>query len=272
MKLGFLGTGAISEAVIRGLLTCGGLNRPVLVSRRNENRSNRLADEFSLVQIVDDNQKIVDESSIVFIAVLPEQVRDLLSKLQFREEHIVANFAAGITNEELLQFVAPATRVHRLIPMPPIEYGLGPIPIHPPCPTLAQLFGPVGSIIDIEDERYFEVLTAGSSVMGIYFEMIAVLSRWINRRGLPNDAAAIYATSLMQSLSKVAAECDADGLQELSKDCLTPGGLNEQVLNESHDCNWFAELETRLENIAARIERQNICSTCPVNEPENDKL
>ena len=72
--LGFLGCGKISSCVIRGYESAAGVGRPVriIVSQRSEAKSKALAEEFpEFVQIAESNEKLVEDSDIVFVGLLP---------------------------------------------------------------------------------------------------------------------------------------------------------------------------------------------------------
>lgn len=254
LKLGFIGTGGITEALITGMLNQNSFAGDVLVSRRTEARSSKLAAQFSHVTVVADNQAIVDATDWVFISVLPSQTESLLRDLRFREEQTVISMVAGRPLESLRSLVAPATNVFRIIPMPPIELGLGPIVITPPDETLCELFGKFGTAVPVKDEDQFSVFSASSAIMAAYFEWTAAQARWIEAQGVPKEQASVYATSLIRALAEMTMHVDADGLQAMSRECLTAGGLNEQVLNESIEENWFEQMDQRLDRIAQRLE------------------
>ena len=121
MKLGFIGTGAIAEALIIGMIEHGGFDGEVRISRRSERRSQVLSARFSNIDVLDDNQAIVDKSDWVFVAVLPLQAASLIGELKFREQQTLISLVAGISVEQLKELIAPCQRVHRIIPLPPIE-------------------------------------------------------------------------------------------------------------------------------------------------------
>ena len=80
MKLGFIGTGVISDAMIRGLLSTGDAVSEIIVSRRGREFSQKLATEFDTVRVEDDNQAIMDAADIVFLAVRPQIAEQVLSR------------------------------------------------------------------------------------------------------------------------------------------------------------------------------------------------
>ena len=149
MRLGFIGTGAISEHVIIGLIQHGGFEEPILVSERSRHRSERLASRFSNVTAESDNQTIVDQSDVVFLGTLPQQTLSVLDSLAFRPEQTIVSMPAMISVEQVAEKVKPASRIHRIIPMPPNEMGVGPIPVYPPSPELTALLSPLGTVLSL---------------------------------------------------------------------------------------------------------------------------
>ena len=253
MKLGFIGIGAISEHVITGLLQHGGFDEIVVVSERSNHRSARLADRFTNVEVEPDNQTIVDRVDVVFVATLPEQILDLLDTLAFRQGQAIVSMAAIVSVEQIAEKVHPASRIHRLIPMPPNELGVGPIPIYPSCPDLAALLSQIGTVIPVEDQQQFSTFSASSALMATLFELVATNARWLESKGVAAEVASQYSTALFHSLATQSRELKAEELRTLSTDCLTVGGLNEQVLNATRNEGWYEELEAELDKILERI-------------------
>ncbi len=253
MTTGFIGTGAISEAIIVGLYTCGGYSESILVSRRSEERSRTLADRFQQIEIVDDNQQLLDRCDQVFIGVLPQQTEALLSSLTFADHHRVVSLAAGLSLERIRELVVPATQCFRAIPMPPIEYGLGPTPLCPPDNKLEALFNSIGNAVPIEDEVQFSVFASGSASMATFFDLVANIANWMEVEGVDPEQAALYTSSMMHALAALTTKVDSENLQLMSQACLTPGGLNEQVLLGCQSENWSGTLRAQLDQIMLRL-------------------
>ena len=108
MKLGFIGTGVITEAMVRGLCGPGGHQEPIHVTERSRARSQRLAAAFANVTVLPDTQTVVDQSDWVIVALRPEHASGILSSLHFRPRHRVISLVAGLH----LQTVA-STRCRR---------------------------------------------------------------------------------------------------------------------------------------------------------------
>ena len=254
MKIGFIGTGAIAEAVITGMLHQQAFDGGVVVSLRSAVRSQRLAETFPKIVVESDNQKIVDQVDWVFVSVLPGQAVDVLSGLTFQPEQFVISMIAGRSIDSIVTLVAPAKHVFRIIPMPPIELGMGPMVITPRSEELGRLFENVGTPIQIDDEDQFSVFSAASAIMASFFEFVASQARWIEANGVPKKEANRYASSLIRALSEMSTNATADDMQSLAQECLTAGGLNEQVLNESCEEDWFGQMDRRLDRIVQRLD------------------
>ena len=72
--LGFIGTGHIASAVIKGLLKDKERPFNIVVSPRNKDIALALSQQFSTVTVAGSNQEVLDRSDVVFIAVLPNIV------------------------------------------------------------------------------------------------------------------------------------------------------------------------------------------------------
>jgi pyrroline-5-carboxylate reductase len=117
VRLGFLGTGAITEAVVAGL--CAAPDAPsFLISPRNAARSRALATQFPNVRVASDNQAVLDQADTVFLAVRPQDIVAALDGLRFRREQTIISFVALLPMARLKGLVTPAERICRAVPLP----------------------------------------------------------------------------------------------------------------------------------------------------------
>ena len=253
MRIGFIGTGGISEAIIRGMIGCANHVDPIFVSTRSASRSSRLEAEFQNVTAFDHNQEIVDRSDWLVLAVLPGQAENVISELKFSSTHTVISLVAGLEYQNLVNGLAPCVDICRMIPLPPIEFGVGPLPIYPAHGSITDFFSKLGTVIPVDQESWFTLFSANSALMANFFEWIAWQSRWMQEQGMPQSEAAQYACSFATGLATLAARCDAEQLEALSQECLTSGGLNEHVLNESLAMEWFERLRLPLDQVLKRL-------------------
>lgn len=253
MKIGFIGTGAIAEAMVCGMIRHGEFQDEVFVSLRSEHRSQKLANEFSNVSVLSENQKIIDRSDWVFLSVLPNQAESLLQKLTFRAEQTVFSLIAGLNLDGLRRLIS-AENVFRIIPLPPVELGVGPIPLIPPDKVVCEFLNRFATCVEVTDEVHFSKFSAASAAMASFFEMQASLARWLKTKDIPAEASAQYTTATYEALCAMSSQSDWDELQQLSDHTQTVGGLNEQVINELRELGWFEMFTDRIERISKRLD------------------
>ncbi len=254
MIIGFLGTGAISEAIIHGLCDKANYSDRILISQRSPERSAKLVHDYEQVEAVNENVLLVEKSDWLIVAVLPDQVEATLGKLTFRSDQKVISLAAGISLARLSEWVFPCTNVSRAIPMPPIEFGMGPVALCPQDPSIEALFERIGTAVSVSDEEQFNLFGAASSLMADYFDQVAAVSSWMESHAMAPDTAARYTTSLYHALASLTLGQTPDALKSMSAECLTPGGLNEQFLRSRTASGSRDTLKMGLDDILARLE------------------
>lgn len=254
MIIGFLGTGVITEAIVRGLYDIANYDDTILVSKRSTTRSAQLAGDYSKVHVVDDNRQLAEKSDWIIVSVLPEQVWEVLSELDCRPEQKIISLAAGVSLEQLHTWAAPATDVVRVIPMPPIEHGLGPVAMCPADADVEELFEKIGTCVAVSDEAQFNLFGAASALMADFFDQVSGVTQWMSEKGLQTSTAARYTTALYHALADLTVRQSAERLHEMSEACQTPGGLNAQFLARRNQLGTKQSLTEGLDDILTRLE------------------
>ena len=90
MKLGFIGTGKITSSVITGICGSSIKYRKIIISSRNNKIAKRLKKNFKRISIEKNNQKIVDNSNWVFLAVTP-RVGEKIIKITYLLKLLLRN-------------------------------------------------------------------------------------------------------------------------------------------------------------------------------------
>ena len=101
MNLGFIGTGKIASSVIIGICNSKIKYKRIYVSSRNKKIALSLRKKFKKIFIEKDNQKIVNNSNWVFLAVTPTVGEKIIKKLNFKSSQTVISFISTITIIEL---------------------------------------------------------------------------------------------------------------------------------------------------------------------------
>ena len=183
MKLGFVGTGAITESVVRGLVKAGIDLEVIAVSPRNAEVAARLAALHHRIRIARDNQSVVDSTDVVFLAVRLQVARDVVAGLEFHPGQRVVSFVAGLQLEELAEWTRGTPRLCRAIPVPLVAELHGVTATFPGDSVVTELFSSLGLVVEARDAAEFELFGAACCLMGTYFGFLDVIARWMMAKG-----------------------------------------------------------------------------------------
>ena len=252
MTLGFVGTGAITEAIVTGLSAEGGLAPAIRLSPRNATVAAGLATRFVNVSVSASNQAVLDECGTVVLAIRPQVAEQVLTALRFAPEHIVISLVAGYSSSRIAELVKPASGIWRAIPLPAVAQRRSPVAVYPPGGAAAELFAPLGQVYGIEIEAHLNALSTATSTMAAYFAIIGHTAAWVAGQGLPEQQARAYVAQLFAGLAGTGLESSDRSAAELSAAHATPGGLNEQFLRHLTREGVFDVLTEGLESVHRR--------------------
>ena len=253
-NLGFIGTGAIAEAMITGLMSSQSQlvsDSTFRISRRSASRSTQLKQRYPSLMVVDSNQEIADDSDWVFLAVLPSQAKETLSEIKFSPTTTIISLVAAL-NVESIQELTGCQDVVRIVPLPPVELGEGPIPIFPGNQDVEKLLNQIGTSVPLSEELELNACSTASAMMATYFELVSKIATWLTTNGVSGENSARYTTSMLSALAAMTVDKKMKELTQMSDECLTQGGLNEQVLFNKRDAGWFNSIDENLDAILQR--------------------
>ena len=256
MKLGFIGTGQITKAVINGLLGSNIKFSKIYISERNSKISKQLEKKNKKIIISNNNQKILNLSNWVFLAITPSVGNKIIKKLKFKKNHPIVSFISTIKMQDLKKMIKVKAKIVRAIPLPPISIRKGPIPIFPPNKKVKNFFNKLGTTIEVKNEKLSLNFWTTSSMMAPFYEQLKTLTAWLVKKGVKKDNAQKYITSLFVALSQDAFLKSYD-LNKLVKDSQTPRGLNEQSVNELRKLGTYSSLNKTMESVLKRLKKKN---------------
>lgn len=253
-KIGFIGTGAITEAMVRGLLGRPAALPHVMVSQRSADISARLAVEFPQVIVSGDNQAIVDGCDTVVLAIRPQIAEEVIRPLQFRDGQKIISVVAATGREALLDWIGADVRLSQAIPLPFVARRSGVTAIYPADMDTAAIFNVLGKAVECETKAEYDLLAAASALMATYFGIMQTATEWLAEKGLPEEKARAYLTPLFAGLSEVAVLAgDRTDFTDISREFATKGGLNEQVLQDFDGKGGSRVLKDALSRVLERI-------------------
>ncbi|HDR9318578.1 TPA: NAD(P)-binding domain-containing protein [Burkholderia vietnamiensis] len=253
MKLGFIGTGVITKAVVTGLVRSLFPFDRIALSPRNAKIAADLAALDARIHVCATNQEVLDSSEVVCLAVVPQISADVLRELTFESRHCVISFVAGVSIEHLRERVYPATRITRAIPLPAVADGKGSTAICPPDDIAKSLFAKLGEAVEVGDEHQFDALSAVTATMASFYAVLEHQAVWLMKQGLRYDAARTFMSGYCVGLAHETTQT-GQPFREMIEHCMTPGGLNEQLHSELLSRGAYQHYGEALDRVLARVE------------------
>ena len=253
MKIGIIGTGAITVALVTGLCTAKQALHSIWVSPRNKNNAELLREQFSQVTIAESNQDVVDNADVIVLAFLPKDRNLVLESLVFKDNQAIINLLGGTRNSHVAALVNKQCVISRAVPLPYAEVHIGPIVVYPDNEKVEQIFNALGTVIIVEKEEQLEYLSVITALMASYFEMLGCLTDWAVNAGIKQKPAADYIASMFEALSVLAQKSPAGDFHKLADESMTPGGLNELARKIINQSGGYQYLTPALQAVTDRV-------------------
>jgi pyrroline-5-carboxylate reductase len=232
MRLGFIGTGTIAAAVVRGL---AGRGHEILVSARSQVRSTRLAAEISEVRVAE-VQEILDQSQVVFLGLMLEAAPEILGGLTFRAGQQVVSFMAGADLEQVAALVAPARAEAVMMPFPGIAQGGSAVMALGGTELLNALFAPHNRVFFLRNAQELEAYLCAQAVLSPVARLTADAASWLGARvSDPAQGEAFLRMLISSSLRGTAA-------QDLIEALNTPDGYNQRLRTHMENAGMGEQL------------------------------
>jgi pyrroline-5-carboxylate reductase len=253
MKLGFVGTGTMTSAIVRGLRSAVADQHVIRLSPRNAGIAADLAARFPNVSIASSNQSVVDDSETVVLAIRPQTARSVISELRFRPDHHVISIVSALSLKQISALVAPATAVVRAVPLPSAADRQSPTAIFPPDRSVAILFAKLGIVFEVETEREFDAMCSATATIASYFAFADRIASWLTGHGVSQTQAHNYMAQIFWGLASTAVGAPERSFRSLAGDHATSGGINQQVLTYLQDRGVFENISNGLDGVMERI-------------------
>ena len=228
-RIGFIGGGAMGEALVGGVLAAGVAAANVCVADPDPGRR-KLVEDGHGIRSVARGSELVGDADVIVIAVKPGLVPTVLADVATAGDAVLQplwiSIAAGIGLEALAGGLPAGARIVRAMPNTPALVGAGAAAFvanaaaTPEDRTVARaLFESVGVVWEAPDESLIDAVTGLSGSGPAYvFVLLDALADAGVRMGLPRDAASLLATQTVLGAAQLASETGRH-----------PGALKDQV-------------------------------------------
>ena len=111
-KIGFIGTGNMSTALIRSMKN----NNKIVSSDKNEEKLQKAEKELR-VKTTADNNEVAKSSEIIFLCTKPNNIKELLEEIKpYLENKIIVSIAAGIKIRFIENIIGKNKKIVRVMP------------------------------------------------------------------------------------------------------------------------------------------------------------
>ena len=251
--IGFIGSGNMAEALIKGTLAAGVCAPPdVFISDVRGERLEELAGRYG-IRPCQANAQVVQQSETVVLSVKPQVMSDALESIagQGSEGTLFISIAAGIRVPKIAATLGEVPIV-RVMPNTPALIGEGASALYanekakPLLDKALSVFSAVGKAVVVADEDLIDAVTAVSgSGPAYFFLLMEAMTEAAVALGLPSDVARNLVLQTAKGAGLLAAEADKSGETPalLRRKVTSPGGTTEAAL-KVFTAGGFQELVT----------------------------
>ena len=238
-KLGFIGAGNMTQAIVSGLIKTGTL-RPdqIWASNRSDGKLKRLQSDLG-ISTATTNEEVVDQCDIVILAMKPQDLIPAIEPISssFTPQHTVISLAAGIPIRRLRRAVPSVRQWIRAMPNTAARIQSGVVGYCTSAEGKASegmieaLFSPLGLVVPMEEGEKFEAFSVACSAgVGFVFELMMYWQEWLEEHDFDPEVARAVTVRTFLGASRVA-EDSTTGLEDLqnrvtSKKGITAAGLD----------------------------------------------
>ena len=213
-RIGFIGGGAMCEAMIGGLLHKGLLKpEQITVNDVASSRLTLLQQQYA-VKTTDSATKVAGESEILFLTVKPQVMATVLSNIGkvVPKKTIVVSIAAGIKIATMEKYLL-GVPVIRVTPNTPVAVGEGMSAVargthadEKTAQLISEMFAAVGRSVVVEESMMDAVTGLSGSGPAFFFLMLDALSDAGVRVGFSRQNALLLSAQTMLGAAKMVLE------------------------------------------------------------------
>lgn len=231
--------GAIARGLAKGTLVTAS---DIIVSNPSQGKLDALQAECPDMRVTHSNQEAATGADLVILAVKPWLIKPVLEELKLQSRQIVASVAAGITFDELSQYLPDKSMtLFRLIPNTAISelQSMTLIASRNASPAqeqlLTEMFNQMGLAILLPEAKFAAATAMTSCGIAYALKYIqAAMQAGIELGIYPKDGMKMVAQSV-KGAAELILNNDTHPAVEIDKVC-TPGGLTIKGINSlEHD-------------------------------------
>jgi len=232
-NIGFIGSGKMASAIIKGVLDRNFLQKDNLLATQAESDGLEEKSQALGIEVILDNKVLVEKSDIIFIATKPNQVTEVLTEITpfVNSKKLIISIAAGVTIAKLERNLPDFSRIIRVMPNTPALVGEGMSAMignkYATGEDIAYIYAlltNIGKCIVLDDESQMDIVTAISgSGPAFFYKVINDIARAGEKLGMDYEKALLLSIQTAIGSGKMALNRQIS-MEELIGNVATKGG------------------------------------------------
>ncbi|MFH0759403.1 MAG: pyrroline-5-carboxylate reductase [Bacteroidota bacterium] len=235
-KVGIIGAGNIGCAIAKGLVAFGKIDPSnVYLSRKKQEL---LSEHRKKGFAVTDNHKLVRESDLVFLSVLPGQAKEVLLDLndEFKTgDKILVSVVTAVSIREINEWTGNRVKVVRIMPNTAIEFGASMTCIAGEDEQVVEMvktiFEPLGQTMVIKEQLMPAATIMGACGIAFFLRFIRAVSQGGIQIGFHAEEAGMIAAQTAMGAAELLMKTGNHPETEIDR-VTTPMGVTIAGLNE----------------------------------------
>lgn len=238
VRVAFVGSGVMGEAMLAGLLARGLVDPgQIVASHPRLDRRNQLAERYGIL-VCESNLDAAQAADLVVLTVKPQVLAPIMRQLngQLREDQVVVSILAGTTFNKLRGGLDHEALV-RVMPNTPAQIGQGML-VWTSTPAVSDtrmsqvrsVLGALGKELWVETEKYVDMATAlsGTGPTYVFLMMEALIDAGVHM-GFPRRIAEEIVLQTVSGSVEFARD-SGKHMAELRNMVTSPGGTSAEAI------------------------------------------
>ena len=241
-KIGFIGTGKMGEALIKGILSSRLIPASNIHASDMDTAKLQALEKEHKINICQDNCSVIKDSDIIIIAVKPQIVPQVLKEIRPTiKDHLIISIAAGVTIDTYEKALPKGTRVIRVMPNIAATVKAaasaicsGSTAIKDDEAVASEIFNAIGRSVILPEYLMDAVTGLSGSGPAYIFMIIEALADGGVHEGLDRNTSRLLAAQTVLGAAKMVLE-DKVHTGELRDMVTSPGGTTIRGLRVLED-------------------------------------
>jgi pyrroline-5-carboxylate reductase len=261
MRISFIGAGAITEALLTGLIYQEVVKREhvAITNHSNQKRLQVLTHKYGLRDIHEQQETLL-EADVIVLAVKPQVASLMLSNwgARFTRQHLLLSVIAGVTTAHIEKYIAEDISVIRSMPNTSSTIGMSATAIaagknatKQEMKLAEEIFNAIGTVVALEEYLMDAVTGLSGSGPAYFYYMVEGLELAGREVGLPREVSRQLILQTLIGAAHMLLETKKNP-EVLREEITSEGGTTAAGLQVMRDYRFIEGLEKVITAATAR--------------------